>query len=182
MRLRLLAYFIVLAFGLRSLSTQAQPLADELWLTKPVESGGMENQQAVRFLWATNQIGAQARVHYQAGQSVELLPGFDTRRAAQFEAQIRPIRFLADNSLAVVVFPNPILQQATITCQLQTVNTIEWALLGVNGHVFRRERSQIVQEPGVHQWTLEGTNLPTGVYLLEMKTGTITRTVRLVKE
>ncbi|WP_157815959.1 T9SS type A sorting domain-containing protein [Spirosoma pollinicola] len=172
--------FCCLLLCLISFRTLAQPIADQQWLTEPVAAGVVENHETGNYLRATNRIGEQARVRYQAGQSVELLPGFETRGTASFEALIHPV--FTDINLTIRVFPNPFIEQATVACQMTVAGTVNWTLFSVDGHLVQRERRLQVQEPGLHQWTLDGGNLPTGVYLLNLKIGSTTRILRLVKQ
>ena len=140
--------------------------------------------QAVDRITATNVVERAATATYTAGKAILLQPGFEARAGSVFVATVAPVSAKsaeAGAELTVSAWPNPFREQTTVEYKLPENSTVKHILTDARGTVLRQNALVDVQPAGVYKVDVEGTNLPTGVYLYQVQTGTQTKTIRLLK-
>ncbi len=83
-----------------------------------------------------------------------------------------------DNSLVVMVWPNPIQSDASVRLQNLSAETVTLRLFDLAGRLVQEQ--QIASEERTWEGTLSFGNLPNGLYLLSVKSGTVAQTKKLL--
>lgn len=141
--------------------------------------------RAVDRITATNVVERAAVATYTAGKAILLQPGFEARAGSVFVATVAPVSAKqneAGTDLMVSAWPNPFQDQTTVEYKLPETSTVKHTLTDARGTILRQNAPIDVQSAGVHKIGIEGTNLPTGVYIYQVQTDTQTKTIRLLKQ
>ena len=134
---------------------------------------------------ASNVVERAAVATYTAGKAVVLQPGFEARAGSVFVATVAPVsakQTEAGADLMVSAWPNPFQDQTTVEYKLPENSTVKHTLTDARGTVLRQNAPAETQPAGIYKIGVEGSNLPTGVYIYQVQTGTQTKTIRLLKQ
>ncbi|NID09787.1 3-coathanger stack domain-containing protein [Fibrivirga algicola] len=154
-------------------------VVDAVKANEPVDA------KAVDQIMATNTVERAASATYTAGKAIILQPGFEARAGSVFVATVAPVAARsveAGADLTVSAWPNPFQDQTTVEYKLPENSKVKHTLTDSRGAILRQNAPIDVQSAGVYKISVEGTNLPTGVYLYQVQTGTQTKTIRLLKQ
>ena len=132
---------------------------------------------------------------FKGGSSVRLLPGFAVQSGAIFRAEIEachdePANIRADSVYGSVpvklaaaprmtIRPNPFAQQTDILLLLENADRYDLSLYDQLGRVVQSVFRQQLLPSGTHFYSLNGSDLPPGVYFLRLSSRK-TRVVRKV--
>ncbi len=168
-------------------AAMAQRYETRQHLTATVVDGATAEFKAVEHLTAANRIGANANVHFVAGQSVTLQPGFVAPNGTTFSAEIQAVSSEiasqeGDRTLKVVVYPNPFTDVVSIGYTLPEATIVKQTLTDARGQILREAGGQERESAGAHTLEVKGDAMPTGVYFLQLQTSTEQRVIRLIKK
>jgi extracellular elastinolytic metalloproteinase len=145
---------------------------------------------------ASGRVLRNSRVHFYAGNSIQLNAGFHVEAGAAFLARIEECKDgsssligeteeevalidVAVNNLKLTkqlsnnhltIRPNPFSHQAIIEYDLEEMSDVSIYLYDVTGKVLRRLHQSIEQRAGSYQFNFNRENLENGVYWISMKT------------
>lgn len=160
---------------------------------------GQDDQHAATTLEATNVIESTADVIYTAGTSITLKPGFTAKAGSYFHAflfsctfsTIQAIESRAEiealpkpeptASLSVELFPNPFQESTTIKFFLPQADEVQLLVTDLNGKIIKEEHKHNISE-GWQSTVFEPGNLPSGMYLLVLKSNNQTVVKKMVIE
>ncbi|WP_375447068.1 3-coathanger stack domain-containing protein [uncultured Fibrella sp.] len=141
--------------------------------------------QAVDQITATNIVERSATATYTAGKAIVFQPGFEAKAGSVFAATIAPVAARsaeASSDLTVSAWPNPFQDLTTVEYKLPESSTVKHTLTDARGAILRQNAPTDAQPAGVYKVGVDGANLPTGVYIYQLQTGTQTKTIRLLKQ
>ena len=188
---------LFLLFCLAATATQAQNAtqsttapgavvaATSMVVVDAVKANAPVDLKAVDRITATNVVERAAVATYTAGKAILLQPGFEARAGSVFVATVAPVSAKQTETsadLMVSAWPNPFQDQTTVEYKLPETSTVKHTLTDARGTVLRQNNPVDAQPAGVYKVGVEGTNLPTGVYIYQLQTGTQTKTIRLLKQ
>ena len=165
-------------------SASAQDVDRQVTVSQSVQANARYDLKAVESISATNVVKQQATATYTAGKSILLKPGFEARAGSVFQAAIAPVSVLSaepGSGLMVSASPNPFQELTTVEYTLPTATAVKHTLTNAGGGVVRHTESDGIQAAGTYKLSVEGANLPTGVYLYQVKTDKQTKVIRLLK-
>lgn len=164
----------------------AQEYAHISTVTRTVPTGVVREEQAAEHLTATNAVEAGATARYTAGQSITLQPGFLARAGSVFQAIINPVNSRRSpetgTTLTARAFPNPFETTTTLEYNLPEPLRLIHTLTDAAGRPVARPNGQSVESAGIHQTSLDLSQLPAGIYLYQLKTANGVKTLRLIKK
>ncbi|RRB04587.1 T9SS type A sorting domain-containing protein [Larkinella rosea] len=163
----------------------AQDYSRQLTLHNEVTSGVISDQKATESIVAIHTVQPGGTALYTAGKSVTFQPGFLAQAGSVVTATIEvvPSALAVDRpGLSARAYPNPFVDQTTVEYTLPMGGRISHKLMDVKGKVLRQSEDAEDQSPGRHQTRIEGANLLPGVYLYQLRTGSLTRTLKLIKK
>ncbi|MBO0932137.1 T9SS type A sorting domain-containing protein [Fibrella aquatilis] len=174
-----------LSFCLVVVAANAQAIDQQAIVSKSVRANARYDLKAVERISATNVVEQQATATYTAGKAIVLQPGFEARAGSVFQATIAPVSARSaepGTGLMVSASPNPFQDLTTVEYTLPTASAVKHTLTDARGSVIRHTESDGVQAAGTYKLGVEGGNLPTGVYLYQVKTDNQTKVIRLLKQ
>ena len=154
-------------------------------VSEAVEANAAIDVKAVERISATNVINRLATATYTAGKAITLQPGFEARAGSVFAATIAPVSARSAEvlpELTVSAWPNPFSDKTIVEYNMPENSTVKHTLTDARGSLIRQTNSDGTQAAGTYKVGVEGSNLPTGVYLYQLQTGTHTKTIRLLKQ
>jgi Secretion system C-terminal sorting domain len=162
----------------------AQQYQDQAAIGSTVRVGAFSEEKAINYLTASNKIENGAAAYYVAGQSVTLQPGFVAEAGAIFSATIDKVESLnaENNTFTLTAFPNPFEESTNVRFVLPEAAKIRQTLTNAQGMVIRQDDSNEIQNAGSHETSVEGRNLPAGVYLYQVQTDKANQVIRLLKK
>lgn len=148
----------------------------------PESSNTTETFAAVDWIVSSSAITNQANVIYKAGTRIELKHGFKVLGDADFQGIIEDcsevtltlpeeeVQIEEDEPLenAFTLHPNPFSNQSTLSFYLKRDREISIRLYSILGEVVTDILKNEKLEAGEHQILIEGENLESGVYFVEM--------------
>ncbi len=96
------------------------------------------------------------------------------------EPVVTSIEEVAQNTLALQVFPNPTQQHFNIIYTLQRPSDVTLSLFDQKGH-FIEEVSFKAKQAGEHQYTIDMLNYTAGVYFIQFESAHFSEIMRIVK-
>lgn len=164
----------------------AQDYSRQLTLNNVVTSGVISDQKATESILAINKVQPGATALYTAGRSVIFQPGFLALAGSVVTASVEVVTSSAlavdGPGLSARAYPNPFVDQTTVEYTLPMGGRISHKLMDVKGKILRQSEDGEDQTPGRHQTRIEGGNLLPGIYLYQLRTGSLTRTLKLIKK
>jgi len=82
-------------------------------------------------------------------------------------------------TISLGVFPNPVVDEATVAYSLNSGSDVTISLYDMSGKLLNSERMQ--QAAGDHEYKLNSSSLPNGMYFVKVLTSTGVETVSLIK-
>lgn len=174
-----------LSVCLVALAANAQDIDQQAQVSQSVRANARYDLKAVERISATNVVEQQATATYTAGKAILLKPGFEARAGSVFQATIAPVSVRSaepGSGLLVSASPNPFQDLTTVEYTLPTATAVKHTLTNAGGGVIRHNESDGIQAAGTYKLSVEGANLPTGVYLYQVKTDNQTKVIRLLKQ
>ncbi|RMG78888.1 MAG: T9SS C-terminal target domain-containing protein [Bacteroidetes bacterium] len=167
---------------------QAQtPCASVVTLVSPDNdiNDGAEFWGATEALLASNQING-ADVEFLSEQTIRLNDGFKVFNSTLLAHIDQPCLTLIHEvsqiqGQEVRKFPNPFTTSVTFEFTLKTTETLQFEFYDANGRLLDLPVKQQTYSPGTHQFSFDGSKLPSGIYLYkiiagdEIASGRITR-------
>ncbi|MEM6318913.1 MAG: reprolysin-like metallopeptidase [Bacteroidota bacterium] len=156
------------------------------------------------YLFSSGKVATNTSVTFRANTAITLSPGFIAEAGCNFSAVIddclntfgapitelqrstiskRPMidkRQLRAAALELVAIPNPFQQQTQINYVLPKTTEVAIHLLDINGRMLQNVVPPTLQKAGQYQIELNANNLASGVYLLQLQTGRMLVTEKLV--
>ena len=173
---------VILGCSLSSL-TFAQTTPRSVRIQISYEKAGQYLEQAVESIEAVNTIGRQSTVAYQAGHSVSLLPGFQTKEGSVFTANIKPIiNASVEMSLQLKAYPNPFEQSTRIEYYLPADGKVNLWITDAQGKVVGQLVKDENQSAGMHKAEWQAHGLSTGVYIPTIELNEQKAVSRLIKK
>lgn len=149
--------------------------------------------------WASNTLSSTATipdgkiVHYKAGSSIRLLPGFSAQSGSKFKAEIEACANMGIGippesknpvtdfhlGLDLTLFPNPVDKTAKIGWSLQEESEVHFELYTISGNLIRKVARQTFHE-GQHVLDIDVGDLASGMYILFMRAGKSFQAKKLV--
>ena len=138
-----------------------------------------KHEVATENLSASNVVSEDSKVHYEAGKSVKLLPGFSAKRGSDFKANIGKIESSAriaaaetSEKMDMYAYPNPFDSDKAVQIQYYVpkagkVSLTVTNLIGLN--IATLVDNQEVSA-GDHTASFVGNGLASGTYLYTLKT------------
>lgn len=136
-------------------------------------------EKAIERIEAVSTVLARTTVEYRAGQSVELLPGFQAKQGAVFTAHIRKG---AENDLQLSAFPNPFEQSTTIDFVLPETGRVNLYVVDVKGQIVERLLENSQQEAGKHTIEWKADHHSPGTYIPVLSTDRQQISNRIIKK
>ena len=170
---------------LSSLLATAQGNEPSRWLAGDYQPQAVE--QAVATLTAGNTIGAGVRTTYKAGQSVVLNAGFEAKAGSVFLAHTGLVSGLSTGepdfvSLTISAYPNPFDQVTTITYVLTKPGRTSLQISNADGKLIRQLVEDRYQEAGRYSVEWKGDEIPAGLYVCTLQTGSQRVVGRIIRK
>ncbi len=150
-----------------------------------------KHEVAIENLSASNVVSEDSKVHYEAGKSVKLLPGFSAKRGSDFKANIGKIESSSriagaetSEKMDMYAYPNPFDSDKAVQIQYYVpkagkVSLTVTNLIGLN--IATLVDNQEVSA-GDHTASFSGNGLSSGTYLYTLKTETGAMSKKLSKK
>lgn len=140
-------------------------------------------EQATMNLTASNSVSSSQLTEYQAGKSVLLTAGFETRPGTLFAANIKkPGQGEGVNKLTVATYPNPFVERTTITYQLADAGFTTVSINDMNGKQISRPIDNQLQSAGRHELVWQADELPSGSYICTLEAGSKRISTRIIRK
>ncbi|WP_288424261.1 T9SS type A sorting domain-containing protein [uncultured Spirosoma sp.] len=140
-------------------------------------------EQATLNLTASNSVSSSQLTEYQAGKSVVLTAGFETRPSTLFAASIKksgPGEGVS--KLTVTTYPNPFVERTTITYQLADAGYATVSINDMNGKQISRPVDNQLQSAGRYELVWQADQLPSGAYICTLETGSKRVSTRIIRK
>ena len=150
-----------------------------------------KHEVAIEQLSASNVVSEDSKVHYEAGKSVKLMPGFSAKRGSDFKANIGRIESSSriagaetSEKMDMYAYPNPFDSDKAVQIQYYVpkagkVTLTVTNLIGLN--IATLVDNQEVSA-GDHTASFAGNGLASGTYLYTLKTETGAMSKKLSKK
>jgi hypothetical protein len=176
-----------LLLGIALLASCGVSLAQQqqVELTKTIAYGSSVHEVAVDKIVATNVVEAKASVHYEAGKSVVLKPGFMAEKGTTFKATIGKVERISDynESLGTNLSarPNPFVESTEIVYVLPQAGKVSLSVANSLGMPVALLVNDEYQEAGVYRVKFEGQQISVGSYIYTLKTDRSVLSKKLIK-
>jgi len=138
-----------------------------------------KHEVATESISATNVISEESKVHYEAGKSVKLLPGFSAKNGSNFKASIGRIESSsriagaeASDKVSMYAYPNPFETSVEIQYYVPKAGKVTLSITNILGmNIATLVDNQEVSE-GNHTAKYSGDGVTSGTYLYTLKTDT----------
>lgn len=137
------------------------------------------HEVAIEKISASNVVSEDSKVHYEAGKSVTLLPGFSAKSGSSFKANIAKIETSAkiagaetSDRVSMYAYPNPFESAVEIEYYVPKAGKISLSITNIMGmNIATLVDNQEVSE-GTHKVKYAGDGINSGTYLYTLKTET----------
>jgi hypothetical protein len=177
-------FFVLLCLSFSKIAI-AQDVQNSLSINETYYRGTVQDKKAFDNIKAYNQIEPTAKVQYQAGKSVKLLPGFQAKANANFKAFIAPVTANRESEGVVMTlsaYPNPFVESTEIEYFLPAATKVNLSVSNITGQDVATLIQNEYQEAGMHKVKFTAYNLVEGGYQYTLKTDETTLSKRLVKK
>ena len=138
-----------------------------------------KHEVATETISATNVVSEESKVHYEAGKSVKLLPGFSARSGSNFKASIGKIESSSriagaetSDKVSMYAYPNPFETSVEIQYYVPKAGKVTLSITNILGmNMATLVDNQEVSE-GNHTAKYSGDGVASGTYLYTLKTDT----------
>jgi hypothetical protein len=150
-----------------------------------------KHEVATENLSASNVVSEDSKVHYEAGKSVKLLPGFSAKKGSDFKANIGKIEASSriagaekSEKMDMYAYPNPFDSEKAVQIQYYVpkagkVTLTVTNLIGLNIATLVDNQEMVA---GDHTASFLGNGLSSGTYLYTLKTETGAMSKKLSKK
>lgn len=159
--------------------------------------------EASDFIESEQQLVKDADVEYVAGNKITLKPGFKAKENTTFLARIgacqpaypnsdrsvdlsQPVtrtnpfkQFKSDSGLQLTCMPNPFSDRTTVKYFLDETTSVSFTVYDLSSRLLYTLNKEN-QEAGNHQFDFFSKEMPSGMYLLKMQTGTKMETTKIL--
>jgi hypothetical protein len=136
-----------------------------------------KHEVATETISASNVVGEESKVHYEAGKSVKLLPGFSAKNGSNFKASIGRVASSAkiagaetSESVAMYAYPNPFESTVEIEYSLPKAGKVSLLITNIIGLNIATVIDNEDRAAGTYTAKYTGNNLVEGTYLYTLKT------------
>jgi hypothetical protein len=143
-----------------------------------------KHEVATERISASNVVSEDSKVHYEAGKSVTLLPGFSAKSGSTFKANIAKIESSSkiagaetSEKVSMYAYPNPFESSVEIEYYVPKAGKISLSITNLMGlNIATLVDNQEVSE-GNHivKYSGEGVNSGTYLYTLKTETGAVSK-------
>jgi uncharacterized protein YfcZ (UPF0381/DUF406 family) len=150
-----------------------------------------KHEVATETISASNVVGEESKVHYEAGKSVKLLPGFSAKSGSNFKASIGRVASSAkiagaepSETLKMYdAYPNPFESKVDIQYYLPKASKVTLSITNIIGMNVATLIDNEDMTEGDHSVTFtKGNTLVEGTYLYTLKTETGAVSKKLMKK
>ena len=138
-----------------------------------------KHEVATETISATNVISEDSKVHYEAGKSVKLLPGFTAKSGANFKASIGKIASSsriagaeASDKVSMYAYPNPFETSVEIEYYVPKAGRVSLSITNIIGMTMATLVDNQEVSEGNHTAKYSGDGITSGTYLYTLKTET----------
>jgi Secretion system C-terminal sorting domain len=136
-----------------------------------------KHEVATETISASNVVGDESKVHYEAGKSVKLLPGFSAKSGANFKASIGRVASSAkiagaetSEKMDMYAYPNPFESATEIEYFVPKAGKVTLSVTNIIGLNIATLIDNEDKEAGTHTVQFKGNSLAEGTYLYTLKT------------
>ena len=137
-----------------------------------------KHEVATETISASNVVSEESKVHYEAGKSVKLLPGFTAKSGANFKASIGKIQSSAriagaetSEKVSMYAYPNPFETSVEIEYYVPKAGKVSLSITNILGMTIATLVDNQEVSEGNHSATYtKGNTLTEGTYLYTLKT------------
>jgi hypothetical protein len=136
-----------------------------------------KHEVATETISATNVVNEDSKVHYEAGKSVTLLPGFSAKSGATFKASIGKIEASSkiagaetSEKLNMYAYPNPFESSVEIEYYLPQAGKVSLSITNIIGLNIATLVDNQEMSAGTHRAKFSGEDISSGTYLYTLKT------------
>jgi len=138
-----------------------------------------KHEVATETISASNVVSEESRVHYEAGKSVKLLPGFTAKSGANFKASIGKIASSsriagaeASDKVSMYAYPNPFETSVEIEYYVPNASKVSLSITNIIGMTIATLVDNQEVSAGNHTAKFSGDGITSGTYLYTLKTDT----------
>lgn len=137
-----------------------------------------KHEVATETISASNVVSEESKVHYEAGKSVKLLPGFTAKNGANFKASIGKVASSArisgaetSEKVSMYAYPNPFETSVDIQYYVPKAGKVSLSITNIMGMTIATLVDNQEMSEGEHIITYtKGNTLTEGTYLYTLKT------------
>ena len=136
-----------------------------------------KHEVATETISASNVVSEESRVHYEAGKSVKLLPGFTAKSGANFKASIGKIASSsriagaeASDKVSMYAYPNPFETSVEIEYYVPNAGKVSLSITNIIGMTVATLIDNQEVSAGNHTAKFSGDGITSGTYLYTLKT------------
>lgn len=136
-----------------------------------------KHEVATETISATNVVSEDSKVHYEAGKSVKLLPGFTAKSGASFKASIGKISSSsriagaeASDKMSMYAYPNPFESSVEIEYYVPKAGKVSLSITNIIGITIATLVDNQEVSEGNHKAKFSGDGITSGTYLYTLKT------------
>jgi Secretion system C-terminal sorting domain len=136
-----------------------------------------KHEVATETISASNVVSEESRVHYEAGKSVKLTPGFSAKKGANFKASIGKIESAsriagaeASDKVSMYAYPNPFETTVEIQYYVPKAGKISLSITNIIGMTIATLVDNQEVSEGNHTAKYSGDGITSGTYLYTLKT------------
>lgn len=148
-----------------------------------------KHEVATETISATNVVSEDSRVHYEAGKSVKLLPGFTAKNGSNFKASIGKIESSsriagaeASDKASMYAYPNPFETSVDIQYYVPKAGKVTLSITNIIGMTIATLVDNQEISEGNHSVKYSGDGTTSGTYLYTLKTDTGSISKKLAKK
>ncbi len=138
-----------------------------------------KHEVATETISASNVVSEESKVHYEAGKSVKLLPGFTAKNGANFKASIGKISSSAriagaetSEKVSMYAYPNPFETSVEIEYYVPKAGKVSLSITNIIGMTIATLVDNQEVSEGNHTAKFSGDGITSGTYLYTLKTDT----------
>ena len=148
-----------------------------------------KHEVATETISATNVVSEDSKVHYEAGKSVKLLPGFTAKNGSNFKASIgkiesssRIVGAEASDKVSMYAYPNPFETAVEIEYYVPKSGKVTLSITNIIGMTIATLVDNQEVSEGNHSVKYAGVGTTSGTYLYTLKTETGSISKKLSKK
>ena len=148
------------------------------------------HEVATERISASNVVSEDSKVHYEAGKSVRLMPGFSAKKGSDFKANIGKIESSSrvagaetSEKMDMYAYPNPFDSDKAVQIQyyVPTAGKVSLTVTNLVGLNIATVIDNQEVSAGEHTTSFSGNGLTSGTYLYTLKTETGVMSKKLSK-